>query len=193
MVRWFGTNTDINDQIEIEEQLRLANAALQHSNEELERFTYVVSHDLQSPLATIGSIIQLLARRHGEAMGQEGRKMLDMLTSDVARTSKLISDLLNYCRLTAKDSSPEKAIDCNIAYSSAIMNLQRQIAETGAVIRATNCQRSVQMTACFASSKTSLRMRSSIAAIEGPKSTCPLKLKGNSGYLAFGITGSVSI
>ena len=135
VVRWFGTNTDINDEIEIEEQLRLANAALRHSNEELERFTYVVSHDLKSPLATIGSIIQLFSRRHGEAVGQEGRKMLDMLTGDVARTSKLISDLLNYCRLTVKDSSPEKAIDCNSAYSSAIMNLQRQIAETGAVIR----------------------------------------------------------
>ena len=40
------------------------------------------------------------------------------------------------------------------------------------------------MTACFASSKTSLRMPSSIAASEGPKLTCPLKLKGNSGYIA---------
>jgi PAS domain S-box-containing protein len=134
VVRWFGTNTDINDQIEIEEQLHLANAALRHSNEELESFTYVVSHDLQSPLATIGGIIQLLARRHGDAVGQEGRKMLDMLTSGVARTSKLISDLLTYCKLTVKDSLPEKAIDCNNAYSWAIMNLQPQIAETGAVI-----------------------------------------------------------
>ena len=72
VVRWFGTNTDINDQIEIEERLRLANAALQHSNEELERFTYVVSHDFQSPLATIGSIIRLLARRHGDAWVKTG-------------------------------------------------------------------------------------------------------------------------
>ena len=134
VVRWFGTNTDITDQLEAEERLHLANLALKHSNEELERFTYVVSHDLQSPLGTIGSIIRLLAKRHGNAIGEDGRNMIDMLTSSVARTSKLISDLLNYCRLTAKDSRPEKPIDCNIAYSSAVMNLQNQIDETGTII-----------------------------------------------------------
>jgi PAS domain S-box-containing protein len=134
VVRWFGTNTDITDQLEAEEQLRLTNVALQHSNEELERFTYVVSHDLQSPLGTIGSIIGLFARRHGEGIGEDGRKMIDMLMSSVARTSRLISDLLTYCRLTTTDSVPEKPIDCNSAYSWAILNLQPQIDETGAII-----------------------------------------------------------
>ena len=57
-----------------------------------------------------------------------------MLTSDVDRTSKLIGDLLNYCKLTVKGSSPQRVIDCNNAYSWAIMNLQRQIAEAEAVI-----------------------------------------------------------
>src|SRR4029078_3829573 len=76
VVRWFGANTDITDQLEAEQQLHLANMALKHSNEELERFKYVVSHDLQSPLGTIGSIIRLLAKRHGDAIGEEGRKMI---------------------------------------------------------------------------------------------------------------------
>ncbi len=134
VVRWFGTNTDISDQLATEEQLRLANEALQRSNKELEAFTNVVSHDLQAPLGTIGSITQLLARRYSGALDRDGRQMVEMLTGSVAGMRKLITDLLDYCRLSAKTSAPENPINCNGAYNWAVRNLQQQIAEAGATV-----------------------------------------------------------
>ena len=72
------------------------------SNEELERFAYVASHDLQSPLKTIISFLQLLDQRYGSQVNADGKEFIDYCISASSRMRQLISDLLNYSRLNTE-------------------------------------------------------------------------------------------
>lgn len=133
-VRMVGSMLDLTPIREVEEQLRLANTALERSNEELQRFAYAVSHDLRSPLRTIGSLTELFANKYGSAAGEEGRQVLQMVVGGVNRMSKLITDLLEYSRLTAHTVPSGGPVDCNALFAWAVMNLQQRIQETGAVV-----------------------------------------------------------
>jgi PAS domain S-box-containing protein len=62
IVKWFGTCTDIDEQKSVEDELR-------HANQDLERFAYSASHDLQEPLRSIKIYGQLLANRHARRRG----------------------------------------------------------------------------------------------------------------------------
>ncbi len=72
VLKWFGTCTDVDDHKQLEDSLRKRSEELARSNEELQRFAYIVSHDLQEPLRTIGAMSQLLRRRCAEKIDQEG-------------------------------------------------------------------------------------------------------------------------
>jgi light-regulated signal transduction histidine kinase (bacteriophytochrome) len=126
IVRWFGTNTDITDHLEIEEKLR-------HANHDLEQFAFTASHDLQEPLRTIKIYSELLAERHPEAVTGEAREFMEFIHKAAERMEMLVRDLLAYTQAgklepPAEDSSAEEAL------TEALANLQGAIAESGAVI-----------------------------------------------------------
>src|SRR6185369_14723916 len=87
---------------------RLAGRAseLEKSNVLLERFTYVVAHDLQEPLRTIGSYTGLLEKRLQEVLGEEEREFLRYVTGGVGSMQLLLRDLLAYSRVDLKKKSP---------------------------------------------------------------------------------------
>ena len=90
---WVGIDTDITDIKGIE-------AALRRSNEELEAFSYSVSHDLRSPLNTIDGFSRLLARQiEGEA-GEKARHFLARIHAGVAQMGQLIEDLLSLAQVS---------------------------------------------------------------------------------------------
>jgi signal transduction histidine kinase len=70
---------------------------LERSNEELERFGSVVSHDLQAPLATVSMYAQLLERRHGDQLGND-RRIVDGICAATGHARELIRDLLDYSK-----------------------------------------------------------------------------------------------
>jgi signal transduction histidine kinase len=70
---------------------------LERSNEELERFGSVVSHDLQAPLATVSMYAQLLERRHGDSLGDD-RRIVDGICAATGHARELIRDLLDYSK-----------------------------------------------------------------------------------------------
>jgi len=115
IIRWFGTCTDIHDQKtlsasleqQVEERtsaLKLANFDLQRSNENLERFAYVASHDLQEPLRKIQSFGDILKGTYGEQIG-DGLLYLERMQGAAGRMSVLIKDLLTFSRIrTQRDT-----------------------------------------------------------------------------------------
>ena len=70
---------------------------LERSNEELDRFAAVTSHDLQAPLATISMYVQLLEARHGKDLGS-ATQLVDGISSATGHARELIRGLLEYSR-----------------------------------------------------------------------------------------------
>jgi len=98
VVQWFGTNTDIQVQKEMEEELErrvLARTAeLQEANRELEAFTYSVAHDLRAPLRAINSSSRILVEDLLGTLAPEHKALLERQVFNSKKLAELIDDLL---------------------------------------------------------------------------------------------------
>lgn len=93
------------------EALNQTNLELQRSNNELQEFAYVASHDLQEPLRKIQAFGNLLEEEYGEVVG-EGRMYIERMRNAAARMRVLIDDLLTFSRVTTK-AQPFVPVDLN--------------------------------------------------------------------------------
>jgi PAS domain S-box-containing protein len=116
-----------------EQQMLQLTEDLKRSNEELEQFAYVASHDLQEPLRAVTSYTQLLAQRYQGNLDAKADKYINYIVDGATRMQQLINDLLAYSRLGTQGKKFEPA-DCNAAVQQSLCNLQIAIAETQAVI-----------------------------------------------------------
>ncbi|TWU26915.1 Phytochrome-like protein cph1 [Novipirellula galeiformis] len=117
-----------------EQELRDQKELLDESNEELEQFAYVASHDLQQPLRAISNYAEFIEEDFGEVLGDEGRRFLRLQVAAAKRMKKLIDDLLQYSRVS-RDEAFFSEVDFQEVVEEAIRRLEVAIAETGAVIR----------------------------------------------------------
>jgi signal transduction histidine kinase len=87
-----------------EKQARLERLAreLENANQDLESFTYSVSHDLRAPLRAIDGFSQALVEDYGPTLPDEGQRLLTMVRDSVQRMGRLIEDLLAFARLGTK-------------------------------------------------------------------------------------------
>ncbi len=112
-------------------------AELARSNEELERFAYVASHDLQEPLRTVASYCRLIERRCQEQLNEEGREFLGYAIDGAARMRTLINDLLAYSRVGTR-GKPFKPTDCNVVFDRVLAGMKIAIEESGAQVTRDN-------------------------------------------------------
>lgn len=107
--------------------------SLTESNEALEQFAYVASHDLQEPLRTIGTFAELLASRYKDTLDQDAAGYLELIVNGARRMGTLIQDLLVYARVQTEVNRPGSyALDQDL--ETALTQLQALIEETGAVV-----------------------------------------------------------
>lgn len=85
--------------VKTQENLELKLIELDRSNTSLEKFAFVVSHDLKSPLNTVLSIIELLGTNHLGTLTEEGRQMLSILSQKVDHMKEMIGGILEFARL----------------------------------------------------------------------------------------------
>lgn len=85
---------------ELEARVRQRTRELEHSNRELEAFSYSVSHDLRGPLRAIAGFTGLLRERHYDSIDADSRRYLDRIQAGTERMSVLIDDLLELGRVT---------------------------------------------------------------------------------------------
>ncbi|MFM2055931.1 MAG: hypothetical protein RLY71_316 [Pseudomonadota bacterium] len=101
ILKWFGSNTDIEERRAMEAQLRRHSQELQRSNTALEQYAYASSHDLQEPLRMVTSYTQLIERRYAAALDDTGRQMMSYVVDSAKRMQALVNDLLAYARAGA--------------------------------------------------------------------------------------------
>lgn len=89
---------DFNSQLELQVEERTKQ--LEAINDELESFSYSVSHDLRSPLRAISGYSNLLIEDHQDVINSEGKEFLDIIKSEVSRMGHLIDDLLAFSKLS---------------------------------------------------------------------------------------------
>ncbi|MGA6927635.1 MAG: ATP-binding protein [Desulfosarcina sp.] len=102
---------------------RRAREALERSNQELEQFAYVASHDLQEPLRAIVGFLQLLESRYGNRLDKEGRHFIERSVAASHRMQDLIRDLLRLSRLNTSDTAFVPT-DLNRILERALENIQ---------------------------------------------------------------------
>ncbi|MEG4554227.1 PAS domain S-box protein [Microcoleus sp. F6_B5] len=124
---------NITDRKQAEQQMLQLTEDLKRSNEELEQFAYVASHDLQEPLRAVTSYTQLLAQRYQGNLDDRADKYINYIVDGATRMQQLINDLLAYSRLGTRGQEFEEA-DCNAVVKQTMCNLQIAIAERKAAI-----------------------------------------------------------
>ncbi len=117
---------------ELELRVSERTAELKRSNEELEQFAYVASHDLQEPLRMVASYTELLGRRYTGRLDDDADEFIGYAVDGARRMQELIRDLLTYSRLN-RGSAPE-AIPADVAIDEAISRLEFAIRDAGAVV-----------------------------------------------------------
>lgn len=131
--RLFVTLTDISQRKRHEAEVRHALRETKRSNEELEQFAYVASHDLQEPLRMVASYTELLSRRYKGTLDERADKYIHYAMDGALRMQQLINDLLLYSRVNTRAREPELT-NAETALGKAIQNLQTAIEQSGADI-----------------------------------------------------------
>ena len=127
---------DITERKKAEALLQEKLLELQRSNEELQQFAYVCSHDLQEPLRVISNYTQLLAKRYmGKTLDDDAHEFIDFTLDATKRMHQLINDLLLYSRVETRGKGFVD-VDMNEILQIAESNLVLVIEETNAEISA---------------------------------------------------------
>lgn len=110
----------------IANELKITNTELSLANEELEQFTSIVSHDLQEPVRTIQSFLQLIDIKLGEEQAEDLKVYIGKAINAANRMKILIRNLLNYSQLSRGEINREK-INVNETILEALQNVKTSI------------------------------------------------------------------
>jgi PAS domain S-box-containing protein len=123
-----------NTNITLERKVRQRTEELERKNKELEQFAYVASHDLQEPLRTIASFVDLLGKQYKSKLDDNADKYMDYILQSSDRMKTLIKDLLDYSRLGREKEA--RQVNCNNIVGEVKADLNRVIRDNQAEVKA---------------------------------------------------------
>tara|TARA_B100000989_G_scaffold298721_1_gene289419 strand:- start:2639 stop:3400 length:762 start_codon:yes stop_codon:yes gene_type:complete len=106
--------------------------------EELQRFVYAVSHDLNAPMRACSSFARLLEQRYSEQLDDRGKRYLEFIGANGSKAQQMIEALLTYSRIDSR-AEPPQAINVEHALECVLGQLKPMINEKAAVIELANC------------------------------------------------------
>ena len=133
LVGFSEISQDISERKKSEEHLIEKVAELKRSNDDLEKFASVASHDLQEPLRMVASFTQLLAKRYKGRLDSDADEFIGYAVDGSNRMQSLIKDLLTYSR-AGSNGRILREISSADALKTALTGLQATIVESGAEV-----------------------------------------------------------
>lgn len=134
-VRLYGNFQDINDRKLAELKLQELNETLENraqqlavSNDELQQFAYVSSHDLQEPLRMVTSFLTLLEKKYGDQLDEKATQYIHYAVDGAQRMRHVILDLLEYSRVGSNEEALKK-INLKILVEEILILHRKQIQE----------------------------------------------------------------
>jgi PAS domain S-box-containing protein len=124
---------DVTERKAVERALREKTDDLARSNQDLEQFAYVASHDLQEPLRTVTSYVQLLAKRYKGKLDSDADEFIGFAADGAVRMWNLVNDLLAYSRVGTRGKELEP-IDSEGALAQSVNDLKVSIEENDALV-----------------------------------------------------------
>ena len=118
---------------ESEQRYRLMADRLKRSNEELQQFAYVASHDLQEPLRTVSSFVKLLEKRYQGQLDEDADTFIGYIVDGAMRMQALIQDLLALSRIGSRRLAPQ-AVDVNTVLDRMLEGMQTSLVEAQAEV-----------------------------------------------------------
>jgi PAS domain S-box-containing protein len=129
----FAAARDVTERNRQQQELGHTLFELARSNDALQQFAYVASHDLQEPLRMVASYVDLLARRYRGQLDADADEFIGYAVDGALRMQRLINDLLSYSRIGTRGREFAPA-DCERVFAEVLANLQEAIAANGAVV-----------------------------------------------------------
>ncbi len=117
----------------INQKLSIQTKELQRSNEELEQFAFITSHDLQEPLRMITGFLSLLEKKYGNLVDDRGKQYIHFAVDGARRMRQIILDLLEYSRASKIEQKKEK-VDVNEVVNEIKVLLRKEIKDKSAKI-----------------------------------------------------------
>ena len=114
-------------------ELKLTQQRLERSNQELESFAYVASHDLQEPLRKIHTFGERLKATSADTLGPEGRDYVERMQKAASRMRGLIDDLLAFARVSSK-ARPFTPVNLGTVAREVLGDLETLVEQTGASV-----------------------------------------------------------
>jgi light-regulated signal transduction histidine kinase (bacteriophytochrome) len=124
---------EVVNRTKAEDELIKTLEELKRSNEEVQRFAYVASHDLQEPLRMVASYVQLLERRYKDKLDSDANDFINFAVEGTKRMQNLINDLLVYSKVHSR-ATPMQTVDLEVVLNTVRANLAIAIQENGAEI-----------------------------------------------------------
>ncbi|WP_052444781.1 ATP-binding protein [Flammeovirga sp. OC4] len=114
---------DVSSLKEAENELKKKNAILEEKNKSLEEFAYITSHDLQEPLGTIASFVEMLLLGYKDLLDDQGKQILDYIGTSTLRVKGMVHNILEYSRLGSEKETV--TIDCNVILDEIRSDLKK--------------------------------------------------------------------
>jgi len=128
-----GTVIDITDRKIYENELKQHTSELQRSNEDLEQFAYVASHDLQEPLRKIRAFGDRLSTKYADKLDGQGADYIMRMQSAATRMQSLIEDLLAFSRVS-KNTEAFESLNLQVLLEEVIDDLDVRIKAESATV-----------------------------------------------------------
>ena len=131
--RLTGNTVDITEMKIFEKELRYKIEELNRSNQDLEQFAYIASHDLQEPLRKIMAFGERLSGKYSEHLGSDGQFYISRMMDAANRMKILMEKLLSYSRVSTK-TEPVELVDLGVIIESVLSDLEMKIQDVDAQI-----------------------------------------------------------